>query len=101
MIPGKSILRVGLGTLALLMIPLLAMVFDVGVPDPGNGTGGVNWSLSDFVVMGALLFVTGLLLDFAWRRAGKYRAVAVIGIFGFFLWLWVELAVGLFTNWGS
>jgi len=51
--------------------------------------------------MGAILFVTGLMLDLARRKMGKYRVAAVITIVVLFLWLWVELAVGLFTNWGS
>ena len=51
--------------------------------------------------MGAILFVTGLMLDLARRKMGKYRVGAGITIVVLFLWLWVELAVGLFTNWGS
>jgi hypothetical protein len=95
------ILRPALGTAALLLIPFLLMQFQVQVADPGSGIGGVNWTLSDFVVAGVLLFTTGLLLEAAWRSAGKYRALAIGGIIFLFLWLWAELAVGLFTNWGS
>jgi hypothetical protein len=61
----------------------------------------VNWTLSDFIIMGAILFVTGFMLDLARRKMGKYRIAGVITIVVLFLWLWVELAVGLFTNWGS
>jgi len=89
--PFKNILRVALVTGSILLIPLIAMQF----------TAEVNWTLSDFVIMGGLIFITGLLIDLAWRTLGKYRALAVVGIVGLFLWLWVELAVGLFTNWGS
>jgi hypothetical protein len=88
---NKNILRVALGTLGILLIPLVAMQF----------SSEVNWTLSDFVTMGVILFVTGLALDFVLRKAGKYRVAATVAIVALFLWLWVELAVGLFTNWGS
>ena len=89
--PVKNMLRVALVTGAILLVPLIAMQF----------TAEVNWTLSDFMIMGTMIFVTGLLVDLAWRTLGKYRAFAIVGIIGLFLWLWVELAVGLFTNWGS
>lgn len=100
--PFKNIARVALITAAILMIPLLLMVFQVYIPDSGStAQGGVNWTVSDFLVMGTLLFVTGMVLDFIVRRAGAYRAVAAIGVIVLFLWIWAELAVGIFTNWGS
>lgn len=100
--PLKNVIRVALITAAILMVPLLLMVFDVSVPDPGSSTrDGVNWTPSDFAVMGTLLFVTGLSLDFVLRSAGKYRVAAAIVIIAAFFWLWAELAVGVFTNWGS
>jgi hypothetical protein len=72
-------------------VPLVAMQFNTGV----------NWTLSDFVVMGVLLFITGNTIDLTMRKGGKYRVLGVALIVILFLWLWVELAVGLFTNWGS
>lgn len=89
--PAKNLLRVILITGAILLVPLIAMQF----------TNEVNWTLSDFVIMGSLLLVTGLLVDLAWRTLGKYRALAIVAVVGLFLWLWAELAVGIFTNWGS
>lgn len=88
---GKNIIRVVLVVAGILLIPLVAMQF----------TNEVNWTLSDFVVMGTMLFITGTLLDLAIRKAGKYKIIAAATIVVLFLWLWVELAVGLFTNWGS
>jgi hypothetical protein len=85
------IFRPVLGTLGLLLIPFIAMQL----------TREVNWTLSDFVSMGVMLCTTGFLLELAVRKAGKYRLIAVATIIVLFLWLWVELAVGLFTNWGS
>ncbi|MEX1052151.1 MAG: hypothetical protein WEC83_02050 [Patescibacteria group bacterium] len=64
-------------------------------------TNEANWILSNFVVMGGLIFGTGLLIDLAWRKAGQYRIATVIGIIILFLWLWAELAVGVFTNLGG
>lgn len=87
----KTIIRIALGTLGILLIPFAAMQF----------SSEVNWTLSDFIIMGAILFVTVLILDLAMRKIGKYRVPTAITIIGLFLWLWVELAVGLFTNWGS
>jgi hypothetical protein len=87
----KHIIRIALGTVGILLIPLVAMQF----------SSEVNWTLSDFIIMGAMLFVTGLMLDLVMRKMGRYRVAAAIAIVGLFLWLWVELAVGLFTNWGS
>src|SRR5690606_16550958 len=46
----QSILAVAIGTLSLLMIPWIAMFF----------TDSVQWSVIDFVIMGILLFSTGL-----------------------------------------
>ena len=87
----QSIYRIGLITLAILLVPLIAMQL----------TNNVNWSSSDFIVMGALIFTTGLLLDLVMRKAGKYKEIGAMAIIGLFLWLWAELAVGVFTNWGS
>jgi hypothetical protein len=89
--PIKNILRIVFGMAVVLLIPLVTMQF----------AEGVNWTGSDFVVAGVVLFVTGLLLDVAWRKGGKYRIPGVLVIGFLFLWLWAELAVGVFTNWGS
>ncbi len=98
---NNYILRPLIGTALILLVPLIAMQFEFSDIDPGGGAGGVNWTLSDFVVMGALLFITGCMLELAWRKTGKYRVIAMAGIAFAFLWLWAELAVGVFTNWGS
>ncbi|MFN0151693.1 MAG: hypothetical protein ACKVU1_13395 [bacterium] len=89
--PSKNITRVALVTAGLLLIPLVAMQF----------SSEVNWSLFDFIAMGAMIFVAGLMLDLVIRKTGKYRVAAALAIVAVFVWLWVELAVGLFTNWGS
>lgn len=87
----QGVYRIGLITLAILLVPLIAMQL----------TNNVNWSLSDFIIMGALIFTTGLALDLVVRKAGKYKSLGAMAIIGLFLWIWAELAVGVFTNWGS
>ncbi|WP_235938514.1 hypothetical protein [Chitinophaga solisilvae] len=80
------LLTVGL----LLLIPLAAMQF----------TGEVNWSLTDFIVAGALLLGTGLLCELVMRKVKKtgYRVAFIIAILGTLLLIWIELAVGIFGS---
>ena len=99
---SKSITRVAAVTALILLLPYLAMQFNWQMPDPGSSTpGGVNWSLSDFIIMGTLIFITGLMIELAAKKMGKYRTVSIAAVVLLFLWLWAELAVGVFTNWGS
>ncbi|HET7630026.1 MAG TPA: hypothetical protein VFK03_01500 [Candidatus Saccharimonadales bacterium] len=90
---GKRAARVAAITGALLLIPLIAMQFD----------NGVNWSASDFVVAGALLFVVGLVYELLIRRLASkdWRYAATVLLIFAFMYIWAELAVGIFTNWGS
>jgi len=51
--------------------------------------------------MGTLIFGMGSLYALVARRVRKHRFI-IGGVFVLtFLWLWAELAVGVFTNWGS
>ena len=72
----------------LLLIPLVARQF----------TDEVAWPLLDFVVMGFLLLITGLLGELAIRRvpAIRYKIALCIIILCGFLLVWAELAVGIF-----
>ncbi len=90
--PYRAFVWVALATCALLCIPLVAMQF----------TSEVNWTVGDFVVMGILLFGAGSIFVLVSRRvAPKYRvltgALVLIGL----LYVWAELAVGIFTDLGS
>ena len=80
----KILLTVGL----LLMIPLIAMQL----------TNEVNWSLFDFMIMGAMLTITGLLGGEIFKRVKNsgYRLILTITIVLILFLLWAELAVGLF-----
>lgn len=87
----KVFLWIAVVTGLLLMIPLIAMQF----------TNEVVWTLSDFVIAGILLFGTGTLLAWATKKFPKHKIIVGALILIAFLWLWAELAVGIFTNWGS
>ena len=83
---------VAVATGIVLLIPLIAMQF----------TEEVNWSAIDFIVMGLLVFGTGSLFVLVFRRVPrKWRIIACIMIALAFLYVWAELAVGIFTNLGS
>ena len=72
----------------ILLIPLLAMQF----------TNEVNWSVIDFIVMGSLLFLSGLALQFVRYRlkTRKSRIIASSAILLVLFIIWAELAVGIF-----
>ena len=83
---------IGLGTGLLLLIPLAAMQF----------TPEVNWTASDFIVMGAMLFGFGsLFVLLARKRPPRQRALLAIIISLVFVYVWAELAVGIFFAFGS
>jgi hypothetical protein len=87
----KSLLRI-IGIPALiLMIPFIAMQF----------SNEVNWDETDFIVVGVLLVVAVSAFELIMKKAGKYKIAAGIAVILAALWLYAELAVGLFTNWGS
>lgn len=72
----------------LLAIPFVSMQF----------TDEVSWSTADFLIVGVLFLVTGLLCELVLRRAkSKSNRIIICGIILFALFLvWAELAVGLF-----
>ncbi len=76
----------------LLLIPLIAMQF----------TSEVNWDASDFIVMGVLLLGAATIFVFIARKIPR-RARVITGLIitAAFLYIWAELAVGVFTNLGS
>ncbi len=83
---------VGAITCLLLLIPFVAMQF----------TNAVSWGVLDFVVMGALLFGSGSLFVLAARKAPrKYWAAIAIVVAVVLVYIWAELAVGIFTDFGS
>jgi hypothetical protein len=85
---SKSIFRVALATGLLLLIPLVAMQF----------TQEVNWTFSDFVFAGVVLFGAGLTFLLVARMGGGntlYRVAAGVAVLAGLLLVWANAAVGL------
>ena len=79
-------------TCGLLLIPLIGMQF----------SNDIHWTLSDFITMGALLLVVGALLILLARKLPKRQfQMAAIVVFLGFIYVWTELAVGVFFLFGS
>ena len=92
MLKNSVFIWIALATGAVLLIPFVAMQF----------TTEVKWDEADFIVMGSLLFGIASLFVMAARRAPRKRRLLIGGVFmAAFLYLWAELAVGVFTNLGS
>jgi hypothetical protein len=89
--------RVTLITLGLLLIPL-GLQLTIGTGVDGQG---FNWTLSDFVIIGLLVFITGIALDYGLKRWSKHKVAVASIIVLIFIYVWAELAVGIFTNLGS
>jgi len=71
----------------LLLLPLIAMRFDTGV----------DWSGSDFLVMGAMLAAACGVWELGmWlSRNRAFRAAFAVAAVGAFLMTWINLAVGI------
>lgn len=87
---NKNIIHIALGTVFILLLPLLAMQF----------TDEVVWDLTDFAVAGVLLFGAGLAYELIAKKMSTtaYRVAVVIAIGIVFLLIWAELAVGIFGS---
>ncbi len=85
MIMQKSIVRVGIGTGLILLIPLLGNLF----------IDGWNWSLFDFIVGGTLVFAAGLTYELVAKRMSNkgYRFAVGLAVGTAFILTWVNLAV--------
>lgn len=63
-------------------------------------TDEVDWSAFDFIIMGTLLLITGLSIEFVLSTFKHLQDRILIGgviLFIFFL-VWAELAVGIFGS---
>ena len=87
---ARDIGMVLLGTALILLVPLVAMQL----------TTQVNWSLFDFVLMGALIATTGLMFVLVSRNVpnSAYRMLAGLALALALLLIWAELAVGVFGS---
>lgn len=87
---AKKFLLAPLVSLSLLLIPLTAMQF----------SDQVNWSLSDFVIMGILLLAVSYGISLVWSRTKEQqrRAIYIFLLLLAFVLIWAELAVGVFGS---
>lgn len=88
---NKVLIWVALATGLVSLVPLLATRF----------ADEVAWTLLNFVTAGTLVFGTGLVFMLAVRTMPKYRAIIGITLAVALIYVWVEIAVGIFTTWGS
>jgi hypothetical protein len=82
-----NIIRARLVTVALLLIPAVAM----------QATDQVNWTIMDFLVAGAAIFSAGLAYEFVARRGPRsiYRCGMALALVSALLLVWANGAVGL------
>lgn len=80
-------------TAVILAAPLIAMQF----------TDEVNWSLFDFIVMGIMLFGTGLtyVLISNTSESTAYRIAVAVSVTAILLLVWINLAVGIIGSEGN
>jgi hypothetical protein len=85
---NKRLLYFLITVCVLLLIPLVSMQF----------TSEVDWSRSDFVVMGVLLVGTAIFLEVVLRTVSKrdIRIALIALILILYFLIWAELAVGIF-----
>ena len=83
----RAVLHVALVTLALLLVPLVAMHF----------TDQVRWNAMDFIVAGVLMFTAGFSFAQVLRstRRPALRLAFGLALAGAFLLVWANLAVGM------
>lgn len=87
---NKRLIIILITAAILLSIPLITMQF----------TNEVDWKIQDFIIMGILLFGTGLLCELVLRnvKSIKNRIIFCGAICFVLLLVWAELAVGIFGS---
>lgn len=85
-----NIIRPLVAAVLISLIPVVAMQF----------TEEVRWDLRDFIIMGILLFGTGIGLELVNTRNKdfKQRAAISFAVLAAFFLIWAELAVGVFGS---
>lgn len=83
----QSLAKTAAATGILLLIPFMAQMI----------TSEVNWTLSDFIAAGTMLFGTGTAYAFISRQSGSlmYRVASGLTLFTALFLIWVNLAVGV------
>lgn len=85
---NKRLTGILLTATSILLLPLIAMQF----------TTEVDWDLRDFLIMGVLLYGTGLTIELVLRKVkdNTKRLLLCGAILGILFLVWAELAVGVF-----
>lgn len=93
--PSNRYIRVLVIVGALLLVPLVLTLLNPSSHLRGGTGGGWDWGPLDFPIMGALLFVFGIAIDFAARKLTNpaYRTLAIAGLVLALIAIWVEIAV--------
>tara|TARA_X000001036_G_scaffold12175_1_gene10588 strand:- start:18864 stop:19199 length:336 start_codon:yes stop_codon:yes gene_type:complete len=76
--------------LLLLLIPLLGMLI----------TDEFDWTIFDFIIMGILLFLLGIGINFIsnQKKSIQNKTIYIGLLISMFLIIWAELAVGVFGS---
>lgn len=84
----KNLLFLVITTIALLLIPLIAMQW----------TSDVNWTAADFFIMGAMIvgFGSVLVVYMEVARSRKQKILFTVIMLILFALIWAELSVGIF-----
>ncbi len=61
-------------------------------------TDEVNWTTTDFIIAGGLLFGAGIISEIVLRKikSFNYKVGLLSAIFIILILIWIELAVGIF-----
>jgi len=77
-------------TIAILMVPLIAMQF----------TNEVQWSIADFLIASLLIFSISSLTSYicSLSKTKRFKATWLAIVTILFILIWAELAVGIFNS---
>jgi len=90
-LPKNEILTLVIGSLFVLLIPMIASLF----------SSEVNWQFNDFAVMAALCLITGSAFMILSKANPHKKWLFATILLGLFFYIWAELAVGIFTTLGN
>lgn len=99
----KAIAKINFQEKNLIRPAVVAIVFLLIAFLVNKIINGWNWDYFDFIIAGILIFITGLVIEVLNKLIKNkiFKYITVLIILAGFLWIWAELAVGVFTNWGS
>jgi hypothetical protein len=83
-----------------IIFTLICLILSIPFIEQMDGNGAFNWSLFDFLVAFALLFLIGFSLEYLIRKivSIQIKVLVISGIVVVFLFIWAELAVGIFNS---